>query len=245
MQKGFTPILILLFVVAVVAVASGAYFLGKSSNQIFSQPQVVTSQSRTIQNSNVLPTQSVTETRVRVTPDPYAGWQEIKPTYCSLSIKYPFGWKTNGFKFGNDTKNAGYNDFCVTIDTPDFKLIPQSDGYNGTIIRIYKTSKGINYKSSVKNTSIIVNSLEDYIKAENSSVELTNKSGSVDFIRDTQDKSFGNNQGKYYTSSAMQTLSNFIFSRGNYIYRVTWDQEYKGQYKDQLEKIISGITYLP
>lgn len=82
-EKGFVPLLILVGVLILVAVGSGAYYLGTVKNKPSNQNQVVTSQtnpSPIVQRAQLTPSPS---------PDETANWKEYRDEILKFSIKYP------------------------------------------------------------------------------------------------------------------------------------------------------------
>lgn len=85
MQKGFSVILILVAVVILVAIAGGAFFLGRQ-----------TSPAQTISSPSPVPSQQVpVETPKQVSPSPVdetANWKTYTSTNANFSFKYPSEW---------------------------------------------------------------------------------------------------------------------------------------------------------
>lgn len=239
-QRGNLPIIIgvifLLFLVG-----GGAYYLGINKNNKSQQIQPLT----TTQNTPIINTSSQltnnTQTTISAIPDETVNWKTYKSEICRLSIKYPSGWNVKVYPKTNSSYPVGYNDSCFVIESTDYKLYPQSDVNDGVAIVVRKTTNGTTYTSNVKNTSTVVNTLDDYIKAENSSVELNDTNGPINLISNIQDKTYGGLSGIYYLATAMRVDANFIFTGGNNIYNIIWSKDYSGKYKDQLETIISTL----
>lgn len=235
MQKGFTPVYFLIGILVILAVAGGAYYFGRSSVKPISESQSAASQVAVPASTPISTAKPIS---TNINPNS-ADWKEIRSDRCGIGIKYPQEWTAKEIEVAGSIPD--YNENCLTVNSPDYKIIPQSDGFGGTAIFIQRTRIGTVFKSPVKNISTTINTPDDWIKAENSSVSISNESGSIDLITNISDQSFGNLKGKLCISSAAATDYNFIFSGGNYIYRVIWSKTYSGQYKDQLESIVSTI----
>lgn len=230
MQKGFVPAYFLIGILVILAIAGGAYYFGKSSVKPISEPRI-----------SMAPIATPTFTPTSVSSD-NTDWKAINSVKCGINIKYPQGWTAKEIEAMGNIPN--YNEGCLILNSPDFKIFPQSDVFEGTTIIIQRMLIGTIFKSPVKDISTTINTPDDYIKAENSSVAMSNESGAVDYISNVQDKSLGDLKGKLYVSSAAATDYNFIFTGGNYIYRIIWSKTYSGQYKGQLESIVSTVQLL-
>ncbi len=226
MQKGQGLIFVIVGILVLVGVAGGAYFLGKSGKvepaKVVSQPQI---SPQTVKSQ---PIHSVSEsTKSAASPAPSdvwetANWINIKSNRCSVSIKVPVGWK-NDDRYTQNVQNNSllkgeYRNPCLYLESPDYREIPHSDGFEGVAFSLDRTSKGSSFKT------VVVNNLNDFIKAHEAVFEPpTLKATNV------QQKNYGNLSGIFYDFRAMEDTSNFIFEEDNYIYSFSWLKKINSQ----------------
>lgn len=156
-----------------------------------------------------------------------SGWKSISSTRCQFQIQIPSDWKIQ--ENVGSTQAEGYNQLCLQVQAPDFAVIPQSDGFNGLPITIMHTKKGSSFKS------ITINTLSDYVKAEENVMEPAT-------TFPTQPKTIGSFTGLTFDNTAGQNSQHeFIFEQGNYIYSFLWPIGYTGKYLSSVEDIIKTI----
>lgn len=223
MQKGQTLIFLLIGVLVLAGVAGGVYYLGTRKSSTLQDtvsrqnPIVIPS---TSPQANNKPTSDTTPQN-----DETANWKTyISP--CDLSIKYPQGWNAQKY-FIVDSIGS-----CVFITAPDYKQ--GGDSRSGFSITIKRLAKG-----SV-NMNIILNTVDDYIKSVEAVLQpptpVTNK----------MTKTYGSLTGTQFDFGALESITNFIVSQGDYFYTIEWPTElqYNGHYRKNIDQIISTFKFL-
>ncbi len=90
MQKGQTPVLILVGILIIIVVAGGAYFLGKSANSKPSSTPVVTSQSP---QPALIPQSTPDASPAPTGAGETTNWKIYTNSEYGFSFKYPSNWK--------------------------------------------------------------------------------------------------------------------------------------------------------
>lgn len=105
MQKGFAPVLILVGILVIMAIAGGAYYFGKISNKPTPTPPLVT---------QTQPTKAVDET---------ANWKTFVNTVYGYSISYPSDWSVvTGKNCQLDTSEATAQDSFICFSPQPLPL---------------------------------------------------------------------------------------------------------------------------
>lgn len=169
----------------------------------------------TEKKSDLVPTESQKPEEIT------ADWTVFKSISCGFSLKTPPSWKVENTSGSWST----YAKHCNSISAPDFYAYPLGDSTRGLKIIIVRT------KSSD------IHNLDEYIADVEKGVEPHI------FVSNLMTKKYGLYEGKYFEYPTYSNFAHFIFMKGDYIYDVIWDVDYAGQYKKDIDPIISSIGF--
>lgn len=225
-QRSNFPIILGVLALLLV-VGGGAYYLGTQNNRSAPQTQNIYAQPTINPKNN--PTDWPVTTQ-STQSDEQADWKTFTSKICNFNLKTPLTWSINDTK-GTDT--VGYDFTCTSLSAPDFRATGM-DSVEGLWMGIHRTPIGSTFNSF---DTIIINTLEDYITATETIQQPKVPAKNV------QNKTYGKLSGKYFEYEAFENTSNFIFVQGSYIYTVKWDADYQGNYKNDIDGIISSLAF--
>lgn len=212
-------------VVGALVMATGLFYAGYQYSQKQPKPTVYPTVFPTSQ-----PTLSPTQTSTTLTPDETANWKTFLSSRCSFSIKIPPEWNAKNTELLLGTDNPNHNYGCISILAPDYKTVGET--MEGLGLFISRTIPGAKFKS------VVINSVDDYIKATENILEPSGRAENV------QLKAVAGISGKYFEFSAFENTANLVFMKNNFIYNMSWLQGYTGIYKDRIDQILSTFQFL-
>ena len=186
------------------------------------------------------PTPVVSQPTPILTPTPtsvQASWRKISSARCGFEVRYQDGWSARETRLLPGTDNPDYHYGCVDVLSPDYDFVEErktgSAAPKEFYIKISRTRLGSEFKS------VVISSLESYIKSQENIFEPP---ASIDYSAAT----FGLIAGKEYSSGGFQSFHNFIFRKGDYIFRTYWPTGHDGGYGDRenIDQILSTFKFL-
>jgi hypothetical protein len=242
LQKGFAPILIILFLTIVLAGVGGVYYFISSN---FQQKSVLKdSVIESTLSAKVKPTQATISAKLPngIDDNPWAYKENGKVIFpCHLSIAMPANWKVLS------------NPSCIDLAAPDYKIVDNPRpgilsekvglnliigwGFNPT-----KTKKFID--GALKD--IMITDIDSYIDS---------KREDYNQLSDVEDRIYGTVKGKFFTNRTISgvgqyrhvsdfPINNFVFSNSNIIYHAYWQDRYVLGNEKDLEKILNSIEFV-
>ncbi len=201
------------------ALLGGVYMLGRSSVLKELNPT-----NPTIPPPNEPKYQSPTPTSNPVfSPSADTSTWKTYDSLCKFSLSYPEDWKATKY-FIEDHEGS-----CAYLTAPDYKLWTDSrDGFYLGITRTKLGTKGINY---------IINSLEDYIKDDESIMTPRVSVG------EKISKTYGEFSGISYLPVGFEPGRSFIFIQNGYIYDVNWSDTEESNHLAETNEIIKSLTF--
>lgn len=222
-SKNLLPIIIgeiiLLFIVAF-----GGYFIGKNTvknnniSDINPQPTILQNSTNEQIDTPIPPQTSEI--------DENSGWKTFSSKVCDFSLNTPNTWTVS------DTggQNAVTNEYpCTSLVAPDY----QQAGADSSV-GLYMVILRIPIGSTIQNTNI--STLDDYINA----IKIPSSAVVVENVIDAK---YGSYSGKSFVIQAFDKTENFIFIKGNNIFIIKWVADYQGTYKNDIQKVISSLTF--
>lgn len=200
------------------------FFTGYQYSQ--KQPKPTSYPTISLTPTPTLPPQAITTP----TPDETANWKTFLSSRCNFSIKIPPEWNAKNTELLPGTDNPNYNYGCISILAPNYKTVGET--MEGLGLFISRTIPGAKFKS------VVINSIDDYIKATENILEPSGRAENV------QLKAVAGVSGKYFEFSAFQNTANLVFMKNNFIYNISWLQGYAGVYKDRIDQILSTFKFI-
>ena len=158
-------------------------------------------------------------------------WKTFVSSSCGFSLQAPnvFKGKDKSVLKVEDPSASDIDSVCLSLLAPDYAgYLGEPNG--GLAIHVHR------YLIGSENNGIVIRTISDY-------VESVEKKGLP--VSGQVNKRYGNIDGVYFVSSgAYFPEANFTSTQQDYLYNISWNSDYDGDYKKYTDQILSTFKFL-